>query len=81
MELLWAHINFSEIRRITYKKDTKDKKGCVFMASILQNIGMTLAKVAISAFGAKNVAKTAVNNPKTTAKIVKKVIKSQIKKK
>ena len=51
------------------------------MASILQNIGMTLAKVAISAFGAKNVAKTAVNNPKTTAKIVKKVIKSQIKKK
>ena len=51
------------------------------MASILQNIGMTLAKAAISAFGAKNIAKTAVNNPKTTAKIVKTVIRSQIKKK
>ena len=57
------------------------RKDVIMMASILQNIGMTLAKAAVSAFGAKNIAKTAVNNPKATAKIVKTVIKSQIKKK
>lgn len=51
------------------------------MASILKNIGMTLAKAAISTFGTKNIVKTAVNNPKTTAKIVKAVVNSQIKKK
>ena len=51
------------------------------MASLLSNIGMTLAKTVISALGTKNIVKTAVNNPKTTAKIVKTVINSQIKKK
>ena len=51
------------------------------MASILQNIGKTLAKAAISAFGTKNIVKTAVNNSKTTTKIVKAVINSQLKKK
>ena len=51
------------------------------MASILKNIGMTLAKTAVSTFGAKNIVKTAVNNPKTTTKIVKAVINDQLKKK